>query len=103
MHVAEAAFEAAARINRGRPGGVEHQVHGLCCALGRVGARQADACPEVIAECLGLGWAVGQLAHGLVEERASGTQQGLGVAHPLVRRVLGGEGARGQERGLGHG
>src|SRR4029450_825095 len=48
-------------------------------------------------------WAVGQLAHGLVEERASGTQQSLGAADPLVRRVLGREGARGQHRGLGHG
>ena len=40
VHVAEATFEAAARVGCGRPGSVEHQVHGLCRALGRVGARR---------------------------------------------------------------
>jgi hypothetical protein len=103
VHVAEAAFEAAARVGRGRPGGVEHQVHGLCSTLGRVGARQTAARPEVITECLAPGRAVGQRAHGLVEERAAGTQQSLGAAYPLVRRVLGREGARGQRWGLGPG
>src|SRR5215470_16393733 len=39
VHVAEAAFEAAARVTRRRPGGIEHQVHGLGRALGRVSAR----------------------------------------------------------------
>src|SRR5262249_51954710 len=73
MHVAEAAFETAARVDCRRPGGITHQVHSLCGALGRVGARQADACPEVIAECRGPVRAVGQFAHGLVEEGASRT------------------------------
>ena len=39
MHVAEAAFEAAAGVDRGRPGGVEYQVDGLCGTLGSVGTR----------------------------------------------------------------
>src|SRR6266498_5549169 len=73
VHVAEAAFEAAARIDRGRPGGVAHQVHGLCRTLGRVGTRQADARPEIIVKCFGIGRVVGQRAHGLIEERAAGT------------------------------
>ena len=40
VHVTEAAFETAARVDRGRPGRGEHQVHGL----GR--ARAADRRPS---------------------------------------------------------
>ena len=47
VDVAETAFKAATGVDRGRPSGVEHQVHGLCRALGRVGARQAEARPQV--------------------------------------------------------